>query len=224
MRVANSPTSTPRSMRVLSGALAMLLAVSPVAAQTTAGSAAQPGSSAPTSHKKTTKSSAASSKSKAANSNSKTASRKSKTSASRSARAARAARIKQAFVASAELRPMAQQLATLRTPAAYAGVTKYAHQHTGEAASAAYLALGHADLADRRFADAADNLRLARQAGQELADYADFLGAQANHEAGNEQTAETQLRGFATRYPDSIFNPQVPELEANVLLTLNNAA
>jgi len=34
---------------------------------------------------------------------------------------ARAQRIKLAFVASTELRPMAQQLATMRTPAAYAG-------------------------------------------------------------------------------------------------------
>jgi soluble lytic murein transglycosylase len=118
---------------------------------------------------------------------------------------------------------MAQQLATLRTPAAYAGVTKYAHLHTGEAAAAAYLALGHAYLADRRFAEAGENLRLARQAGQELADYADFLGAQADHEAGNEAAAEALLHGFADRHEDSIFNPQVPELEANVLLTLNNA-
>ncbi len=118
---------------------------------------------------------------------------------------------------------MAQQLATLRTPAAYAGVSKYAHSHTGEAASAAYLALGHAYLADRRFTDAEENLRLARQAGQELADYADFLGAQADHEAGNETAAETLLRGFAERYPDSVFNLQVPELEASILLTLNNA-
>ena len=38
-------------------------------------------------------------------------------------RMARTARIKQAFVASTELRPMAQQLTTLRTPAAYEGVT-----------------------------------------------------------------------------------------------------
>jgi len=119
---------------------------------------------------------------------------------------------------------MAQQLATLRTPAAYAGVTKYAHAHTGEAASAAYLALGHAYLADRRFAEATENLRLARQAGQELADYDDFLGAQANHQAGNETAAEVLLRGFATRYPDSIFNAQLPELEANVLLAQGNAA
>jgi soluble lytic murein transglycosylase len=119
---------------------------------------------------------------------------------------------------------MAQQLATLRTPAAYTGVTKYAHAHTGEAAAAAYLALGHAYLVDKRFQEAGESLRLARQAGQELADYADFLGAQADHQAGNETAAETLLRGFAARYPDSIFDAEVPELEADVELTLNNAA
>jgi soluble lytic murein transglycosylase len=119
---------------------------------------------------------------------------------------------------------MAQQLATLRTPAAYAGVTKYAREHTGEAAAAAYLALGHAYLLDKRFGEAEDSLRMARQAGVELADYADFLGAQSNHEAGNEATAETLLHGFADRYPDSIFVAQAPELEANVLLAQGNAA
>ena len=67
-------------------------------------------------------------------------------------RRARTARIKLAFVASTELRPMAQQLATLRTPAAYAGVTQFAHHHTGEAAAAAYLSLGHAYLLDKRYA------------------------------------------------------------------------
>lgn len=129
-----------------------------------------------------------------------------------------------AFVASTELRPMAQQLATLRTQAAYDGVTRYAQRHTGEAAAAAYLALGHAYLLDKRFAEAATNLRAARQAGQELADYADYLGAEASHEAGEESSAEALLQGFTERYPDSIFNADVPELEANVLLTLNNAA
>jgi len=119
---------------------------------------------------------------------------------------------------------MAQQLATMRTPAAYAGVANYAHRHTGEAAAAAYLALGHAYLADKRYAEAQTNLRLARQAGEELADYADFLGAEANHAAGNEFAAEALLRGFASRYPDSIFNARAPELEANVLLALGDAA
>lgn len=119
---------------------------------------------------------------------------------------------------------MAQQLATLRTPAGYAGVAKYAHRHTGEAASAAYLALGHAYMVDRRFAEAAENLRQARQAGQELADYADYLSADADHQLGNDAAAEALLHGFAERYPDSIFNVQVPELEANVLLAQGNAA
>jgi soluble lytic murein transglycosylase len=206
MRVVNSPKSNPVAARLLSGMLAAFIVVSPMSGQTTTGAAAQAAKPAATGAKKTANST-----------------KRKKAKGSGAARA-RTARIKQAFVASTELRPMAQQLATLRTPAAYAGVSRYAHAHTGEAASAAYLALGHAYLADRRFADAAENLRLARQAGQELADYADFLGAQADHEAGNETAAEALLRGFAERYPDSIFNAQVPELEANILLTLNNAA
>jgi soluble lytic murein transglycosylase len=119
---------------------------------------------------------------------------------------------------------MAQQLATLRTPAAYAGVTKFAHAHTGDAASAAYLALGHAYLLDKRFGEAEANLTEARKASDVLADYADFLGAQSNHQAGNDATAESLLHGFSARYPDSIFNAQAPELEANVLLSLNNPA
>jgi len=119
---------------------------------------------------------------------------------------------------------MAQQLAMLRTPAAYAGVSKYAHQHSGEAAAAAYLALGHAYLLDKRSAEAAADFRLAHQAGAELADYADFLGARANHEAGNESAAEALLRGFTVRYPESIFVAQTPELEAETLLAMQDAA
>jgi soluble lytic murein transglycosylase len=222
MRVVNCPNSTPRPARSLAAVLAALMAVYPVAGQTAAGS------SAPAANSTTQKKTLAQSKSSAAgrakkSTKSSQARKKGRARSSRAARTARTARIKQAFVASTELRPMAQQLATLRTPAAYAGVTKYAHAHTGEAAAAAYLALGHAYLADRRFAEAGENLRLARQAGAELADYADFLAAQSDHEAGNEAAAETLLHGFADRYEDSIFNPQVPALEANVLLTLNNA-
>jgi soluble lytic murein transglycosylase len=144
--------------------------------------------------------------------------------ASRAARTARTARIRQAFVASTELRPMAQQLALLRTPQAYAGVTDYAHKHTGEAAAAAYLALGHAYLLDKRFPEAESSLTLARRAGEELADYAEFLGAQAAHQGGDNAAAERLLKGFATRYPDSIFVDQTPELEASILLALNDAA
>ena len=143
-------------------------------------------------------------------------------SAARAARAARLALLKRAFVASSELRPMAQQLATMRTPAAYSGVSAYARRHTGAASAAAYLAVGHAYLLDKRYADAEVNLRLAQQAGDELADYADYLGAKANHEAGNESAAEALLHGFAARYPDSIFNSDVPEFEANVFMAMVN--
>jgi soluble lytic murein transglycosylase len=136
---------------------------------------------------------------------------------------ARTARIKRAFVASTELRPMAQQLSTLRTPAAYAGVTAWAHRQTGDAAGAAYLALGHAYLLDKRYAEAVSNLRLVKKNSEVLGDYADFLAAEAEHDQGNEAAAEALLHGFNKRYPDSIFDMEAPELEANVLLAAGNA-
>ena len=135
-----------------------------------------------------------------------------------SSKAGRSAKLKQAFVASTELRPMAQQLVTTRTSASYAGVAAYARQHQGEAASAAYLALGYTYLQDNHFTEAAANLRQARAAGDALADYAEYLGAKAEHDAGNNAGAEELLKGFAERNPDSIFLSSVPELEVQVLL------
>ena len=119
---------------------------------------------------------------------------------------------------------MAQQLGTMRTPAAYAGVTAYAHLHSGEAAAAAYLALGHAYLLDKRYADAVSSLHQARAAGDSLGDYDDFLAARAYHEAAQEAQAEALLKGFKSKYPDSIFVDEAPELEANVLLDLHDPA
>jgi len=139
-------------------------------------------------------------------------------------RAARSAKLKQAFVVSTELRPMAQQLAATRTVAAYAGVAAYAHAHTGEAAATAYLALGHAYLLDNRYAEAATNLRQARAAGDALADYDEYLAAKAEHDAGSDAAAEELIQGFAARNPDSIFDVQVPELEAQILLGLKDPA
>jgi len=143
---------------------------------------------------------------------------------SKAARAAKSAKLKQAFVVSTELRPMAQQLAATRTAAAYAGVAAYARQHQGEAAMAAYLALGHAYLLDNRNAEAAQSLRQARVVGDALADYAEFLERRRKHAAGNEAAAEELLKGFADRNPDSIFALQAPEVEAQVLLGMNNAS
>jgi len=131
---------------------------------------------------------------------------------------ARSMKLQRAFVASSQLRPMAQQLAQMRTPAGYAGVTSWAHAHSGEAASAAYLALGHAYLLDKRYPEAISNLQLSKKQGQSLADYADYLAAQANLQAGKLPEAEALLNGFALRYPDSIFVNNIPVLEANLFL------
>ena len=60
---------------------------------------------------------------------------------------------------------MAQQLVSTRTPAAYSGVAAYANSHTGEAASAAHLALGHAYALDHRYAEAQAEFRQAATRG-----------------------------------------------------------
>ena len=57
--------------------------------------------------------------------------------------------MRQAFVASATLKPMARQLLQDRTPAAYAGVEAYATRHAKEDAGAlAWLVVGYAHALD----------------------------------------------------------------------------
>jgi soluble lytic murein transglycosylase len=220
-----SPVSSLFSLRVrrmFAGALAAVVLVAPVCSQSPESSDTQKkGTAASTSHKTTN------SHAKPATAKKSTSTKAKKSTASRRRKrrpSAEARRIRKAFVASTELRPMAQQLANLRTPVAYAGVTNFAHQHTGDAAGAAYLALGHAYLLDRRFAEAASSMHEARQASDALADYADFLAARAQHEAGNEAAAEALLHGFTQRYPDSVFVVEAPELEATVLHAMNDDA
>jgi soluble lytic murein transglycosylase len=153
----------------------------------------------------------------------KSASRKTHHRGTPAERRARTARLKQAFVASSELRPMAAQLQTMRTPAAYAGVTSYAQRHTGDAAAAAYLALGRAYQNDKRYADAVSAFLQAKKNGDQLDDYADYLAAECLHAQQNESAAEGLLKGFNDRYPDSVFEVEAPELEANVLLAQGDA-
>ena len=123
-----------------------------------------------------------------------------------------------AFIASAQLRPMAQQLAATRSVAAYNGVIGYAKAHPGEGAAAAYLALGHAYALDHRYADAVTNYRQANVSGDALDDYADYLGAQAAVQAGDGAQAYPLLTGFADKYPESIFAANAPVLLANAHL------
>jgi soluble lytic murein transglycosylase len=137
---------------------------------------------------------------------------------------ARTAQLQHAFIESAQLRPMAQQLGNYRSPAAYAGVEAYAHAHTGAAAAAAYLALGHAFLLDHRYPDALTALSYANAQGNSLDDYADYFSAQADLQSNQLTAAGAILTTFAPKYPDSIFDTQIPVLEANLLLRQNQPA
>jgi soluble lytic murein transglycosylase len=127
-------------------------------------------------------------------------------------------RLKSAFIASAQLRPMAQQLAVNRSAQAFSGVLNYAQSHPGEAASAAYLAMGHAYMLDHRTSDAAAMYHQAKLSGKALEDYAEYLGAQASIQAGHGADAYPLLDHFAERYPESIFAANAPVLLANAYL------
>jgi soluble lytic murein transglycosylase len=131
-------------------------------------------------------------------------------------------RLTNAFKASEQLRPMAQQLASTRSVAAYNGVESYAREHPGDGAAAAYLALGHAYMLDRRYAEAASTYRQANASGVALDDYADYLGAQAAVQAGHGSDAYSLLDHFAERHPESIFNANAPVLLANAYIQQNN--
>ena len=131
-------------------------------------------------------------------------------------------RLSSAFIASAMLRPMAQQLLSTRSAAAYNGVLAYAAAHPGEAAAAANLSIGHAYALDHRFGDAEGAFRAAAGAGDALADYADYLGAQAAISAGRPGDAIATLEHFADKHPDSLFVPQAPVLLASAYLAGND--
>jgi soluble lytic murein transglycosylase len=135
---------------------------------------------------------------------------------------AKSIRLHQAFIASSQLRPMAQQLTQFRSPAAYQGVAAYAHSHSGDASATAHLALGHAYLLDHRFQEAMDSFSHANTQGKLLDDYADYLAAQAALQSNHIPEAEKLLNGFNEHYPDSIFVNSVPVLQANLWLQENN--
>jgi soluble lytic murein transglycosylase len=158
--------------------------------------------------------------------NQKSAASKSKPPARRRTRykppTARSIKLTKAFLASAQLRPMAQQLTATRSPAAYAGVLAYALAHPGEGAAAAYLALGHASMQDHRYAEAIADFTQAKHSGEALADYADYLAAQAAIQSGHSGDAYAFLVRFADRYPDSIFAATAPVQLATAHLQQND--
>ena len=116
----------------------------------------------------------------------------------------RVRRVKRAFVASADLKPMARQLLQDRTPAAYAGVEKYARAHHDDAGSLAWLVAGYARVLDKQYAQAIEALKNARTHAGELGDYVDYYLASAYAGAGDFTHAAATLEGFQGKYPDSL--------------------
>ena len=124
-----------------------------------------------------------------------------------------------AFVASASLKPMAKQLLDNRTKAAYAGVQSYATRHSGDdAGMMANLVLGYAHILDNDYPAAIPPLKKAALHPGELGDYVAYLLAMAYGSGGDEQHVIEQLRGFETKYPESIFTRDAAVVYANALL------
>ncbi|MEO8727597.1 MAG: transglycosylase SLT domain-containing protein [Acidobacteriaceae bacterium] len=143
------------------------------------------------------------------------------------AQRAKAARMKRAFVASSQLRPMAQQLLENRTPPAYAAVEQYARSHRGSSAGTmAWLAIGYAHLVDNQSQAAIAPLESAKlhATDSDLGDYASLFLARALSGSGQAMAAATALSDFGARYPDSVLKRDAALARTDALVSAGEAA
>jgi soluble lytic murein transglycosylase len=125
----------------------------------------------------------------------------------------------QAFVASATLKPMAQQLLQNRTPAGYAGVEAFARKHSGEDAGAlAWLAVGYGRFLDHDCAKAIDPLNRARPHAGDIGDYVAFYLANCYIETGRTAEAIAALTSFEKTFPASLLVRDAHVLRGNALV------
>jgi soluble lytic murein transglycosylase len=141
----------------------------------------------------------------------------------RSARSRRASprfkRMHQAFIASATLKPMAQQLLQNRSAAAYTGVETFARKHSAEDAGAlAWLAVGYAHFLDHEYAKAIEPLNRARPYAGEIGDYVAFYLASSYLQSGRMAEGMAALGTFDKNYPQSVLTRDAHVLYANALL------
>ena len=114
---------------------------------------------------------------------------------------------------------MAKQLLADRTPAAYAGVQRYAIRHkTDDAGGLAWLAVGYAHILDNQHAAAIGPLKNASKQAGELGDYADYYLGTAYAGSADAQNAIATLRDFDTKYADSLLRNDATVVYANALL------
>ena len=130
-------------------------------------------------------------------------------------------KLQRAFVESADLRLMAKQLLDQRTPAAYAGVERYALKHRAdEGGTLAHLVLGYAHLEDKDYSKAQKDLKIAAARNSELSDYADFFLAQCSAATEDQQQVVQVLKGFSEKYPDSLFKRSADLMRASSLIAI----
>ncbi|MGZ4867262.1 MAG: transglycosylase SLT domain-containing protein [Candidatus Angelobacter sp.] len=130
--------------------------------------------------------------------------------------------IKRAFVASADLRPMAQQLIENRTPQAYQGVEAYARKHaTDDAGPLAWVAIGYAHYLDKDFVSARSAWDRGKSLDPLLGDYLDYLQAIAYQGENNQAAVLETLEGFDQKYPDSLESHDAAMLYATALMATN---
>lgn len=133
--------------------------------------------------------------------------------------------MRQAFVASASLKPMAQQLLQDRTPAAYSGVEAYARRHAKEDAGAlAWLVVGYAHVLDHDYAKAIDPLNRAKPHAGDLGDYVTYYLASSYLQTGRSAEAGSALATFDKDYPDSLLTKDVHVVYAGALVAEGRAA
>jgi soluble lytic murein transglycosylase len=130
--------------------------------------------------------------------------------------------IRRAFVASADLRPMAQQLLENRTPPAYEGVEAYARKHAkDDAGPLAWLVTGYAHYLDHDYAKARSAWTHSKSLEPLLGDYLDYLQAAAYQGEKNYAAVLETLEGFEEKYPDSLHSHDAALLYAGALMATN---
>ncbi len=131
----------------------------------------------------------------------------------------RVRRVRQAFVSSANLRTMAEQLLQDRTPTAYAGVEAYARRHAKEDAGAlAWLVVGYARTLDHDYANAIDPFNRAKAGASELGDYVAYYLGDAYLKTAHHAEALSTLADFDKNFPDSLLLRDAHLVYANALL------
>lgn len=127
--------------------------------------------------------------------------------------------MRQAFVASATLRPMARQLLQDRSPAAYGGVQTFAVKHAKEdAGSLAWLVIGYAHILDHDYAKAIDPLNRAKPQAGDLGDYVNFYLGSAYQQTGRLAEAIATFSVFDRTYPESLLIRDAHVVYANALV------